>query len=126
MAAPRIVTLGLALSASLAAPALATTPPSTRVVDCPAGSCLQISGHRASTTATVLINGNAVTVRGERKWRAEVPVETVGAWSEPYARTIEVATFDAATQHKTAEQARLPIGLLGNTTELASLVIGFK
>lgn len=126
MATFRTLILSLTLSAGLAAPALAADAPSTRVVDCRAGNCLQISGHRASAAAAVLINGHAVAAEGERSWRAEVPVETVRAWSEPYARTIEVAVFDPATQQKTADQARLPIGLLGSTTELASLVISVK
>ena len=126
MAKLRTFTLGLALAAGLASPAVAGGDTKTRVVDCRAGSCLQVSGHRDSAAAAVLINGHAVTVHGERNWRAELPVETIRAWSEPYARSIEVAIYDPASQQKTAGQARLPIGLLGSTTELASLVIRLK
>ncbi|MFT4025576.1 MAG: hypothetical protein QM676_02050 [Novosphingobium sp.] len=126
MARLAILTLGAVLAAGLAAPALAAHEPTTRVVSCRAGSCLQVSGHRHSAAAAVLINGHAVAVEGERKWRAELPVETVRAWSEPFARTIEVATFDPATQRNTAMEADLPIGLLGGVTNLASLVVSMK
>ena len=53
MAKLRTFTLGLALAAGLASPAVAGGDTKTRVVDCRAGSCLQVSGHRDSAAAAV-------------------------------------------------------------------------
>jgi hypothetical protein len=122
----RIVALSAVAALGLAGPALAAADPSTRVVACGTGSCLQVSGHRDSPAAVVLINGHAVEVQGERKWRTSLPVETIRTWSEPLARTIDVATFDPATQRRTAAEADLPIGLLGHSANLATLVISVK
>lgn len=114
----------LALTALLigvgAAPAMARSEPTTRVVKCGAESCLQISGRRADATAPVSLNGHAVMAEGALKWRVRVPVRTVRAWSEPYARTIAVSVAEASTE------TDLPIGLLGGTEKLAMLVVRAK
>lgn len=109
----------LALAAILfATPAAAETR--TRLVDCGAGSCLLVTGHRESERAAVTINGHAVTVRGAPKWRASIPVETVREWSAPHARTITVAVAGAESH------AVLPIGLLGHVENLAFLTVRAK
>jgi hypothetical protein len=124
---PGYLSLPLAvMAASLSSTAMAGTEPSTRLVDCRAGSCLLISGERDHAASVVRINGQAVAVDGRRKWRVRVPVETVRRWSEPFARTISVATVDPRTQRESVAEADLPIGLLGNVTNLASLVVRVK
>ena len=114
--------LGVALAgaAAVATPALAAPKLKTRVVECGAESCLVVSGRRDHAASPVSINGHLVAVSGGRKWRARVPVETVRTWSAPYARSITVSVAG------TAEEARLPIGLLGHAEELAVLVVSAK
>jgi len=116
----RTLALTALLVGASAAPASARSGPVTRVVKCGAESCLQISGRRADITAPVSLNGHAVSVEGAGKWRVRVPVRTVRAWSEPYARTIAVMVADASTE------TDLPIGLLGGTEKLAMLVVRAK
>jgi hypothetical protein len=122
----RAPTLALAAiaAAGLASPALAGSEPSTRVVQCRSGSCLQVSGHRDDAAASVSLNGHAVVVEGARNWRVLVPVQTVREWSEPRARTITVAVAD--TPARTEAEADLPIGLLGHSENLAVLYISTK
>lgn len=121
----RLLALAAVTALGCASPALAAGEPSSRLVSCGTGSCLVVAGHRDNPAATVMINGHAVRVQGARRWRVSLPVETVRAWSEPFARTIDVAIFDTATQCMTATEADLPIGLLGHG-ELSSLVIAVK
>ena len=118
------LTMLLALGA--ASPALAASAPTTRVVSCQEGSCLIVSGSRESPAETVLINGHAVSVEGARNWKVRLPVSVIRDWSQRYARTIEVTTIDAATAARTLAEARLPIGLLGGTTNLAMLEVRVK
>ena len=106
-----------------AAPAMAASESSTKVVRCGTQSCLQISGHRDDTASTVSINGQEVAVEGKYDWRVRVPVETVRGWSAPYARTIEVSLRDPQTQLDASADVDLPIGLLGTLTDLAALEI---
>jgi hypothetical protein len=115
-----------AIGALAASPATASSEPSTRLVRCGEESCLQICGHRDNPAATVSINGHAVPAEGERGWRVSLPVEVVRQWSAPHARTIEVSLFEPETQHATVASVDLPIGLLGDTTELASLVVSAR
>jgi hypothetical protein len=111
--------LGAGLAMSAAVPAMAAET-KTRLVDCAAGSCLLVTGYRAESASPITINGHAVAAQGARKWRAVVPVETLRAWSIPYARTITVAVADDRTQ------AALPIGLLGHVENLAFLTVSVK
>jgi len=119
---PRLWTLALGalLAAGIAAPAMAATELSTRLVECGSRSCLIVSGHRDDAASKVSINGHAVAVEGARRWRVRVPVETVRAWSAPYARTIAVSVAGASVD------AKLPIGLLGHVENLAMLVVRVK
>lgn len=110
--------LAAALVAACATPAAAETR--TRLVDCEAGSCLLVTGHRADAALAVSINGHAVAVQGARKWRVSVPVETLREWSAPLARSITIAVAGYETQ------AALPIGLFGHAENLAFLTISVE
>lgn len=112
--------------AGFAAPALAGSDASTRLVNCGAESCLLITGHRDDPAAIVSINGQAVSVQGKRGWRVSLPVETVRQWSAPDAREIEVSLRNPATQAETSDSVDLPIGLLGNLTDLSSLEVSIN
>lgn len=113
-----VLALGAILSAILATPAVAGTR--TRLVDCATGSCLLVTGRRASESSAVTINGHAVAARGARKWRVSLPIETIRQWSVPYARTIMVSVDDNDVH------APLPIGLLGHVDNLAFLTVRAK
>jgi hypothetical protein len=97
----------------------AALEPSTRLVECGDENCLLLTGHREDPDATVSINGRAIEVEGERRWRARVPVETVRLWSTPYARTIEVSLGD----RESSTNVDLPVGMLGGLTDLAALEV---
>jgi hypothetical protein len=74
-----------------------------------------VTGHRSDASAPVLLAGHELAVKGKRNWRVAVPLSTVKEWSAPFARTIDVAVAGSAMK------ARLPIGLLGGTVDLAFL-----
>lgn len=111
---------GMALATGLAAPAFAESTPRTRLVECRSTSCLLISGSREDNASGVSINGHAVPVKGGRKWQVLLPVDTVRAWSAPSARTIMVSVAEGT------DEADLPIGLLGQSSDLAMLVVRAK
>lgn len=116
--------MAVALFIGGACDAVAASAPTTKLVSCEEGNCLQVSGRRADTGSTVLINGRAVAVDGGRAWKVVLPLRTVRAWSAPMARTVAVSVMqDGASS---TQEAELPIGLLGHVTELASLVIGSR
>ena len=116
----RTLALTTLLIAVSAAPAFGKGEPATRAVKCGAESCLLVTGRRDDASATVSLNGHVVAAEGERKWQVRVPVRTVRAWSEPYARTIAVSVAGAS------RDAALPIGLLGEAEKLAMLVVRVK
>lgn len=117
----RLLLTGAAFAAALASPAIASaSEPATRLVSCGAESCLVVSGRRANAASPVEINGRQVAVEGGNRWRVRLPVAAVRAWSAPYARTITVSVDEASTE------ADLPIGLLGQITDLAALTIRVK
>jgi hypothetical protein len=111
---------------SFASPAMASTETNTRLVRCGDQSCLLIRGHREDPASIVSINGQAVSVEGGHGWRVRVPVDTVRQWSAPAAREIEVSLRDPETQRETTDSVDLPVGLLGNLTDLASLEISVR
>lgn len=125
MARTRMLGIAIAsiVAACLATPALAESKPSTRLVSCGTDSCLLVTGHRDSADAEVRINGHRVDVKGERNWRVRLPVSTVRDWSAPFARKIEVSSYNPAAPDDGSQFAKLPIGLLGHVPDLASLVI---
>lgn len=121
-----LVSIGAISIPSLASPATAASEPSTRLVRCAEQSCLQIRGHRDDPATIITVNGHVVPVEGEHSWRVRLPVDVVRQLSAPHARTIEVSLQDPETRHETVASADLPIGLLGGTTDLASLVISVR
>lgn len=110
--------------ASLASPASAAPEPKTRLIDCGAESCLLVTGHRPSAGSAVSINGHAVAVKGDRKWQARIPLETVRRWSPRFARTITVSVGAGASASRV--ETDLPIGSLGQAPDLAFLVVTAK
>ena len=118
--------LGTGLVAGVSSPACAAAQPRTRLVPCEAGSCLLVTGRRASAASAVNINGRPVSADGTRKWRVRVPVASVRAWSAPFARTITVSVVDAETRTDATTEVDLPIGLLGQAENLVSLVVSAK
>lgn len=118
--------LAAAAIAGSAFPALAASVPNTRLVSCEAGSCLLVTGRRENPASAVSINGRVVPVAGRRSWRVSLPVDTVRLWSAPFARRINVTTFDPETRNATSAHADLPIGLLGHVENLTMLVISAK
>lgn len=121
-----LLTLALSVAAfATAGPALAASSPTTRLAACRTGSCLVVTGQRDSAAALVLINGHTVSVDGQRNWQVRLPLDTVRDWSAPMARTIAVETVDPAGTARSAQDANLPIGLLGHV-DLAALVVAVK
>ena len=115
--------VGAIAAAALASPAIAAPEPSSKLVRCGDQSCLQVTGHRDDPTSIVHINGHAVPVQGERKWKVSLPLAVVREWSAPNARMIEVSLGDPEGQRVTIASVDLPIGLLADGTVLAALVI---
>lgn len=114
---------GAFIVGSLASPANAAPEPSARLVRCGAESCLRIAGHRESPALVVRVNGYVVPVEGERRWEVDLPIDTVRDWSAPYARTIEVSLHGPEAAGDVSASIALPIGLLGGTTNVASLMV---
>lgn len=108
---------------TLASPAAAAPRPSAELVRCGTESCLRISGHRENPASIVMINGHIVPTEGQRRWEIDLPIETVRDWSAPYARTVEVSSYNPETLRRASATVDLPIGLLGGVTSLASLVV---
>jgi len=103
----------LTASAATAAPAAGT-----RLVSCGAQACLLVTGERSLRDAPVSLNGHRVAVEGGRAWHLLLPMATLRAWSEPYARSLAITTGEGE-----AREVSLPIGLLGHTTDLAALEV---
>lgn len=106
--------------AALACAMPAVAQPSTRIVDCDAGSCLLVTGRRSDASVPVRINGRAVMTRGARQWTASVPVDAIRRWASPRARSITVSVGDDQLQ------AALPIGMLGRPEQLAFVTVTAK
>jgi len=102
----------------IAAAATAAPAASTRLVACGAQACLLVTGERSVPDAPVSLNGHPVAVEGGRAWRLHLPLATLRAWSQPYARNLSVATGQGEER-----EVSLPIGLLGHTTDLAALEV---
>lgn len=115
---------GLALTcavaiANIAAPASAASEPRTRLVRCGEESCLQVSGYRDNPAATVSLNGEPVAVEGKRNWQVRLPLSAVRQLAYPNAQSIEVSLVNPLTMQETSADASLPIGLLGDISQLA-------
>ncbi len=83
---------------------------------------MELRGERADAGDAVTVAGHAVAASGGRRFEVAVPVESVRAWSAPFARTVEVGVA-ARDGGVTTRAVRLPIGLLGHVTELAALEV---
>lgn len=118
-----LMSISAIIIGSVGSHAMAASKTSTKLVRCGTTSCLQVSGHRDNQASTVTINGREMPVEGKHAWRARMAVETVREFSNPYARTIEVSLRDPQTQLETIISVELPIGLLGNLTDFASLEV---
>lgn len=112
-----------ALAVLIAAAPGSARPYDTRLVNCGAGDCLLVRGHRASPQAEVRINGRPVEVRGGTAWRIALPVETIRAWSAPSAQALHVAVAEPDSDTASDMSMRLPIGMLARPIELASLIV---
>lgn len=109
------ILVALAVSA-ISSPALANAP-ATKLVRCGAANCLQITGHRSDSDAPVAVNGHTIEVDGGLRWRTRLPISSVRAWSQPYARTVDVQIAGEVME------ASLPVGMLGTHKDLAMLVV---
>jgi hypothetical protein len=94
-----------------------------KLIRCGAGDCLLVRGHRNSDRATIRVNERAVEARGGRSWEVRLPVATIRDWSTPFARTLSITVAEPGGSAERAEAVRLPVGLLGQPLELASLVV---
>lgn len=93
-----------------------------RLRTCGDETCVVLTGERGDAADVVTVAGHRVPVQGGRRFEVAVPVDAVRAWSVPFARTVAVTTIDR-TGEATTRDVRLPIGLLGHVTELASLEV---
>jgi len=93
-----------------------------RLRACGPATCVILTGDRADGVVPVTVAGHPVVVEGDRRFQVALPVETVRAWSAPFARSIAVTTT-APNGKVTTREVRLPIGLLGQATELAALEV---
>lgn len=120
----RAISLGVLAVATVPSPAAAGDfEPEARLVRCDTQSCLEVSGYRDHPASVVALNGHVVSAEGSNGWRVRLPVETVRQWSAPFARTIEVSLRNPETDRETVASADLPIGLLGDVTQLALLEV---
>jgi len=113
----------IASAVAIAASPSSAHPVTVRVVSCEAGSCLLVRGHRKVSQAVVRINDRDVEASGLHSWQVRLPVATVRDWSAPFARSLRVAVVNPTGAIERNDAVRLPVGLLGHSVELASLVI---
>lgn len=118
-----VAALTLCLAAAAFASPAAAAEARARLIRCGAQSCLLITGHRDDPASVVSVNDRAVPVEGKHGWRLALPVEAVRLWSAPFARAVEVTLHDRVTGQETTQRVSLPIGLLGNVTDLAFLEV---
>jgi len=123
MAIFRSAGVWIALAIATAATPANARPATVQVINCDAGSCLLVRGHRSTSRAVIRINDRVVEAEGGRSWRVRLPVAIVEEWSAPFARTLRVSVTDPAESSQRTEAVRLPVGLLGRNLELASLVV---
>ena len=111
--------------------ALAATPLSaksdetakTRLVSCGEASCLLITGRRDHVGQTISINGRQMSVNGDKSWMIVLPIEAVRALCSESANTLHVTVVDGASGLTNTGTARLPIGLLGDSSRLGSIEV---
>ncbi len=118
----RILALVGALCSALLAMPVGAKDAESRLVRCGAASCLQLSGYRDNPEDAVLVNGRSVAVEGDRRWQVHMPLDTLRNYADPHARSIEVSVGERPAR-EVVDQVKLPIGLLGNTTGMDSIVV---
>ena len=111
----------LAAGAFAASPVAAHDQPTARLVSCGTQSCLRIEGRRDNSGTIVAINGEPMAVDGSRNWSLILPLGTVRQIADQGARRLEITLVHPATRSERRDYARLPIGLLGNTTDLETI-----
>ena len=102
-------------------PAAAHDRPTTRLVTCGEQSCLRIEGRRENAGTVVAINGAPMEVDGAESWQITLPLAKVRQIAEQGARRLEVTLLHPDTRSASRDFARLPIGLLGDTTDLEAI-----
>lgn len=117
---PLALTVAIACSPALAQAGSSHSGPSTKLHHCGEQTCLLITGQRDDRTSAVIIENHEVAVSGGKRWHASLPLQTVRNWAAPGARAIAV---EVAGAERKKMQARLPIGVFGNTTKLAFLSV---
>jgi len=108
---------------ALAPPISAAPAPEARLVRCGDHDCLRVSGQREDARVLVIVNSHETSPRGARKWRVDLPLDTLRRLAPLHARTVEVTLHDPDTGDETSASVRLPIGLLGGTTRLTALEV---
>ncbi|MEN7538426.1 hypothetical protein [Aurantiacibacter flavus] len=111
----------LSAGAFVASPAAANDGPTTRLVTCGEQTCLRIEGRRDSVGTVVAINGQPMAVDGGESWRVTLPMQTVRQIAEHGDRRLEVTLLHPSANRESRNYARLPIGLLGETTDLEAI-----
>ena len=106
-----------------APPATAQIAPTTQLVRCGEDSCLRISGRRDRPSQIVSLNGRELAVEGKRDWRALVSLDTLRKVSKAKARQVDISLRDSETLEVISAPARLPIGLLGDISELSAIEV---
>lgn len=101
----------------------AVAAPRARLVHCGNATCLRISGHRSHDAVEVRIAEQALEVKGDRDWRATVPLAVARDWTGADRGTLAVTLSDPQTGQQRTEQVILPPGALGRRIELASLIV---
>lgn len=119
-----LLSAGVAATLVTALPAVAADRPidqEARLVERNGTTFVRFSGRGAAAATRVTVEGRPVAVEGRRRWRADLPLASLKSWAVPYARTVSVTAETA--DGSTTRDARLPVGLLGQPAELASLEI---
>ncbi|WP_156840201.1 hypothetical protein [Novosphingobium aquimarinum] len=104
-------------------PAHAKFSPKTELVRCGKDDCLRVSGHREEASHVISLNGVPVAAEGKNDWRVDLPIDAVRKMCGPRAQAIEVTLRDPQTRRESLARARLPIGLLGDSSKLAAIEI---
>lgn len=104
-------------------PAHADFTPRTELVRCGKDDCLRVSGHRERMDHVISVNGVQVAAQGAHDWRVDLPIDAVREICAPRAQAIEVVLHDPETRRSQSARARLPIGLLGDSSRIAAIKV---
>jgi hypothetical protein len=123
--------LGFAASSAAAAETMCKAikvSPEARLVTV-AGETNVLFTGRGRLSEPLEIAGMTIDAGRGRSWRARVPLAELRRNAAPFARrvTVEARCRSLGTQPVTvAQQVRLPIGLLGWNTQLASIELSMR